>query len=95
MGQTALALSELADCLPAAGGVEQAFDERALVRSIENFLHATPRLKREVFIRRYWYLSPIKQIADDYGMSPSKVASMLHRTRQQLKTHLREEGVTL
>lgn len=92
-GQTILALEELAGCVPGEDSVEGAFDERALVESLEQFLLALPRLKREVFIRRYWYLSSIRDIAGDYGMSESKTASMLHRTRIQLKAHLKEEGV--
>ncbi len=92
-GQTALALDELSDCLPAKESVEQALDDMALTESLERFLYATPKMKRDVFIRRYWYLSPIKEIARDYGMSQSQVASMLHRTRIQLKAHLEKEGM--
>ena len=91
-GQAILALEELAVCVR-GGQRGGAFDERALVESLEQFLLALPRLKREVFIRRYWYLSSIRDIAGDYGMSESKTVSMLHRTRIQLKAHLKEEGV--
>lgn len=91
--QTALALSELGDCIPGDNSADQALDERALVESIEKFLYSCPKPKRDVFIRRYWYLSSIKEIAGDYGMGESKTASMLQRTRNQLKTHLREEGI--
>lgn len=93
MGQAALALSELNDCIPSPGNVEQEVSEQALTRSIEQFLFASPKLKRDVFILRYWHLMPIREIAKTYGISQSKTASMLHRTRQQLKTHLMEEGV--
>ena len=92
-GQTALALDELSACIPGEESVGEALDLMALTASLERFLYAQPRLKRDVFIRRYWYLSPIKEIARDYGMSQSKTASMLHRTRIHLKAHLEEEGV--
>lgn len=95
MGQTTLALSELEDCIPAENNVEQAFDELALVESIEKFLYAQPKIKRDVFVQRYWYLCAIKEIADENRMSESKIASMLLRMRKQLKLHLEKEGVTL
>lgn len=95
MGQTALALSELEDCIPAGNDVEQAADQRMLVESIEKFLYAQSRLKRDIFIRRYWYLSPLKEIANENQMSESKIASILLRMRNQLKLHLEKEGIIL
>lgn len=93
IGQTALVLSELEDCIPAENNVEQASDEKCLVESIEKFLYAQPKYKRSIFIRRYWYVSAIKELADEYGMSESKIASMLLRMRNQLKRYLEREGI--
>lgn len=92
-GQLPLVLSELEDCIPAEESVEKIIDDMALTESLERFLYALPRLKRNIFIRRYWYLSSIKEIAQGYGMSESKTTSMLHRLRLQLKTHLREDNI--
>ncbi|MGI6687312.1 MAG: RNA polymerase sigma factor [Christensenellales bacterium] len=92
-GQIPLVLSELEDCIPAEESVEKIIDDMALTESLERFLYALPRLKRNIFIRRYWYLSSIKEIAHAYGMSESKTISMLHRLRLQLKTHLREDNI--
>lgn len=95
LGQTELVLSELEDCIPSETGVEQVIDEMVLVNSINQFLRAQPEQKRNIFIRRYWYLYPIRDIAENYGMSESKAASMLFRMRNELKTHLEKEGITL
>lgn len=95
LGQTELVLSELEDCIPAETSVEQIIDEMVLVKSINQFLRERPEQKRNIFIRRYWYLYPIRDIAENYGMSESKVASMLFRMRNELKTHLEQEGITL
>jgi RNA polymerase sigma-70 factor (ECF subfamily) len=95
LGQTELVLSELEDCIPAASDVEQATDEMILVKAINTFLAALPKTNRMVFVRRYWHLSAIKEIAEQYGMSESKVKSMLFRTRNELKKHLEKEGITL
>ena len=93
--QTVLALSELEDCISSSTTVEQIAEEEALVDSINRFLYAQPKQKRNIFIRRYWYLYSIRDIAGTYEMSESKVASMLFRMRSELKTHLEKEGISL
>lgn len=94
-GQAGLALSELEDCIPAESGVEQAVEEWVLVEAIERFLYALPEQKRNIFIRRYWHLYPVRDIAKAYGISESKTASLLFRMRNQLKAHLEKEGILL
>ncbi|MCI8465350.1 MAG: sigma-70 family RNA polymerase sigma factor [Lachnospiraceae bacterium] len=94
-GQTTLVLSELADCIPAAGGVEETMEERVLVDAIEMFLYGLTEQKRNIFIRRYWYLASVKEIAGIYSMSESRLTSMLFRMRQKLKEHLEQEGIVL
>lgn len=95
LGQTELVLSELSDCIASAGSVEESVEENVLAQSIEQFLYAKPRQKRSIFIRRYWYLQSIKEIADTYGMSESKLKSLLFRMRKELQIHLEKEGITL
>lgn len=95
LGQTELVLSELEGCIPAANNVEQLFDEMLLVKAIEMFLYAQPIERRNIFIRRYWYMTPIKKIAGTYGMSESKVTSLLFRMRNELKFYLEKEGISL
>ena len=94
-GQTELALSELEECIPAKTGIEQAVEDELLTWSIEKFLYSQPRLKRNLFIRRYWYISSIQELADEYGMSESKVKSLLFRMRKNLKHHLAKEDIIL
>jgi RNA polymerase sigma factor, sigma-70 family len=94
-GQTEFVLSELEDCIPEPRSVEQAIDEIIVVKSIEQFLYAQPKMKRIIFIRRYWYLNAIRDIAEQYGMSESKVTSILFRLRRELKCHLEKEGIVL
>lgn len=94
-GQTELALAELEECVPDGQNVESQLEERQLVACIESFLEALPQMKRKVFVRRYWYLSPVGEIAAQYGMSESKVTSMLFRLRRELKVRLEQEGILL
>lgn len=94
-GQTELMLSELEECIPAKADVEQTLDEMALTEAINQFLYAQPEPKRNIFIRRYWYLCSIRDIARAYGMSESKTASLLYRMRKELKEWLKKGGITL
>lgn len=94
-GQTELVLSELEDCIPVESDVDQSVDEMVLAESINQFLYAQPERKRNIFIRRYWYLYSIQDIAKTYGMSESKTASLLFRMRNELKVYLEKEGITL
>ena len=95
MGQVELALSELEGCVPAQVDVEQIMDEKMLVSAIETFLRAQLQTERNIFVGRYWYLYSIRELAEGYCMSESKVTSLLHRMRRKLKLHLEKEGIFL
>ena len=88
----ALALAELDECISSNSSVEDLLDEALLTAAITAFLATLPAINRHIFVRRYWYVSSISDIAEQYDMSESKVKSMLFRLRKQLKSHLEKEG---
>ena len=90
-GENALALEELGDCLPGGEGAESGVELAELSAAINCFLHGLPEIQRDVFICRYWYLDPIETICLQFGFSPSKVKSMLFRTRRRLQKYLKKE----
>lgn len=92
-GQRELVLSELEGCLPAGKGIEQEMDERFLTEAIQRYLLSLPADRRNIFIRRYWYMMPVKDIAKTYGISESKTVTLLFRMRKALKTYLEKEGI--
>ena len=92
-GQVEIALSELENCIPDQTGVDKTVEEKLLAAAINRFLHTQSKIKRNIFVRRYWYLYSIKEIADAYEMSESKVKSVLFRMRYELKEHLVKEEV--
>ena len=94
-GQATLVLEELEECVPAADNVEQVVDDMVLTDILNNFLGSQPAETRKIFMRRYWYLCSIKEIAADFRMSESKVKMTLLRSRNELKTLLEKEGVVL
>lgn len=95
MTRTAVALDELEECISGGDNVLEAVEEMILTESIERFLYSVSEEKRNVFIRRYWYLDSIKEISIAYGISENKTASLLFRMREQLKKHLMKEGIEL
>lgn len=94
-GQLPLALEELSECVPAPHGVEQAMEERLLTQLLEGFLDGLPKQARVIFVRRYWYLMPVKDIADGLSVSESKVKMSLLRSRNKLRELLEKEGICL
>jgi len=95
-GQSELCLEELQECIPSTGeSVEQRLADKEIKRVIGRFLAGEPENERVIFVQRYWYLLPIKEIARNRGMSQSKVTSLLYRQRNRLKTELEKEGICL
>ena len=89
--EIALALDELRDCT-GPDTVEEQLDSRALGSTINTFLGTLKEQHRIIFVQRYWYLCPVEDIAEDLGISKSKVTVTLMRTRQKLRTYLEKEG---
>lgn len=94
-GQRELALAELEECVPDPRGVEEAVEQRELAQALNRFLYVQSAPRRNIFIRRYWYLVPIRELAGESGMSESAMTSLLFRMRGQLKRFLEQEGIAL
>lgn len=94
-GNTTLVLDEMAECIPDPRSEAPLSDEIALKNAINGFLASLPKQTRIIFMRRYWYLSSIKEIANDYRLSESNVKVTLHRTRNKFKEYLEKEGIIL
>ena len=91
-GGTILALqSELSECLPDIDNVETLVTARELSVIINEFINALPATERRVFVRRYWYADSVSDICTRFSFTKSRVKSMLHRTREKLKTTLEKE----
>ena len=74
---------------------EQEMDAKLLGESINRFLQKLPKESRIVFVGRYYFFDPIKQIAVYCGITEAKAKTLLFRTRQGLKEHLKSEGFEL
>ena len=86
---------EIENCIPAPNDLEQKLDSKEIGRIISEFLYSQPKELRTVFVRRYWYMDSIKDIAGMLQISESKVKSILFRMRNKLRKHLEEEDIHL
>ena len=94
-GEVELALEELSEYVSGGQMPESAIESQELTRILNEFLEKLPKEERQVFVCRYWYLDPIADIAKRFGLSQSKIKSMLARTRMKLRSTLSKEGITL
>ena len=90
-----LALEELKDCVSGAETPQGQLDAKEVTEVIRAFLDRQPETQRNIFLRRYWHMSSIRDIAAAYSMSESKVTSLLFRQRKQLKTMLEKAGINV
>ena len=91
-GEVPLALEELKDCISGMQDVEMEYERKEVLKTYVKFLEALPTTERRVFLCRYWYVESIETIADKFGFSQSKVKTMLHRTRVNLRKQFAKEG---
>lgn len=90
-GETELVLDEL-EFISSPDSPEREAESREFVSALDGFLGRLKQKPRRVFVQRYWYLLPVKEIAADNSMSEAAVKMMLSRTRAELKEFLiREE----
>ena len=92
-GEVPLVIEELEECISGEDSVEKEYLQKEFAKSLNQFVEDLPDVERKVFLCRYWYMDSIETIAERFGFSESKVASMLHRTRGKLRKMLEQEGI--
>ena len=89
-----LTLDELSAVLPDERYAPDVSDED-VGRLISQFLRTQKEDVRNVFIRKYYFFDSVKEIAERYSFTESKVKNMLFYTRNKLKDYLIKEGVEI
>lgn len=88
-----VALDELLDLADGRQDVENQLRYQETAAAFNRFLGTLPKTERDVFLRRYWFVDPIADIAASFGFTQSKVASMLLRTRKKLRRYFEQEDI--
>ena len=71
--------------IPSLDSTENIVEEIALTDILNHFLSSCHLEQRKIFMKILKYLSPIKEITTEYGMSESKIKMSLFRSRNELK----------
>ena len=83
---------ELEDSIPSLRDVESQLDGKMLSETISRFLRTLTEEKRNIFLRRYWFMDSISDISERYSIGEGKIKSVLFRTRNALHDYLIKEG---
>lgn len=87
--------SELAECLPSESSIPAEVESARLGRVLDGFVRDLDTDTRYIFMQRYFYSAPLRDIAATTGYTESKLKSTLYRTRQKLRKILEKEDFIL
>ena len=71
--------------------LDQIIDYKFLLEKVEIIINALPARRKEVFIKRKYEGLPVKQIADELGISPNTVENQLAAAQKQIQQELKKE----
>ena len=77
------------------GGADDDGDGEAIRACIRRFLARQSPQKRWLFVRRYWFLDEIAELARRTGRSEGAVRTILARMRHKLRDEMQKEGIPL
>lgn len=86
---------EMTQCIPDSHTVDAIISEKELANAINGFLRSLDPEKRNLFVRRYWYLDSIRDLSRMFGITEANVKTTLHRCRKLLLQHLEKEDIFL
>lgn len=64
--------------------LDELMEQKELLQTINNFLRNLCDMDQDIFVRRYWYMDSINDIAKRHGIPTGSVKSKLSRSRNKL-----------
>ncbi len=89
----ALVLDELAECIPGESDPQRELERRELAAHLNRFLATLRQEERDIFVARYYFSTPVAELAARTGWTTGKINSMLQRLRRRLQAYLEEEQI--
>ena len=90
-----LLFSELDECFASSEDISAHLEEQELVDLINRYLRTLDVTSRRLFIRRYFAMEDLEELAADFGISKHTVSARLYRVRKGLQKYLKKEGVAV
>ncbi len=90
---TELVFEELDEVLPDVGG--DITEDIELRDALNDFLSSLGKTKRQIFMKRYFYMKDIKTVAREMGIAKGSVKVTLHRVRLELRDFLESRGIVI
>ena len=87
--------SELIELFSGGEKIEEQLDSKILGGYINEFLSSIDKTNRKIFVMRYYYNLPTKNIASVLNINDTTVRTKLFRTREELKIFLINKGYRL
>lgn len=88
-----ISLEELSECADGKEPVEETAERALLQEALNRFLGSLRAEERIIFVRRYYYMETVKEIAAGTGKKESYVKTSLYRSREKLKEYFKKEGL--
>ena len=85
---------EMENCIPDTVR-EREVEARELGRILDGFIRSQNEENQLIFLRRYWYVDTVSEIAERYGLSEGAVQMRLNRMKTKLAAYLEKEGIRL
>ena len=63
--------------------------------ALNSFIAGLDKTKRLIFIKRYFYMMSIKDVAYEADVTVGTAKVILSRTRKMLRKHLTERGIVI
>ena len=86
-------LEELEYALKSEESVTQAVDAKLLGEAIDSFLRTLDEEGRMLFLGRYYFAQPVKELAALVGVTESSVYKQLAAIKEELRAYLSERGM--
>lgn len=90
-----LALDEVAEIAAPDSDIASQMAKQDFARILNAFLWSLPERDCNIFIRRYYFVDSVQDIANRYRISRDAVLKILSRARKKLRAGLEEEGYTV
>ena len=90
-----VSLEECSDYIASFDSLEDTVSAKELGSMINEFTNSLSEKKRYVFVGRFWFFDPVKDISKELGTSESNVYKEIAEIKAELKEFLETRGISI